>query len=152
MPGFAPSSTDAFYAVNGAHVAKLNTSVKTPVTSVNTSIGHFIQSDWLQEGVVDDGALVAGSIDNHVLTASQVFLKLPVLVGPCPAMPVKQCPSGEVQTFTRSSDLCLVAQGCVTPGVCPLFVPYCGTEYTAVSWARSPNGCSMVTCDPAWIH
>jgi hypothetical protein len=150
MPDMAPAATDVYYTVSNLTARKLNGGAKTHYTTTDTNVGHFIQADWLKESVEDDGAIIVGTLSNGTLKASQVFLKLPEVAGICPDF-VQQCPTGEVETFNRTPDRCLISAGCVAHHPCPLFLPYCGPDYEAVSWVHT-NGCSMVTCDPAWIH
>jgi hypothetical protein len=164
MPDIAPASGDVFYTVGqrspqvecfvapcpNLTARKLNSTTKTSYATTDIALGHFIQADWLSHRVEDDGALVVGTISGSTLTASQVYLKLPEEAGICPKF-VQQCPAGQIETFNRTPDRCLIPAGCVAPHPCPLFVPYCGTDYQATSWVHT-NGCSMVSCDPAWIY
>lgn len=173
MPGFGPATGDSFIAVeqrdpqiqcftapcNNLVSHELNHTPKTNFTRTDAELGSFIDAAWLENRVDNGGAIVAGSLvagdtfpggAEKVLHASQVFLKLPEVAGPCPTDPTPSC-SPEAATFTRTADRCVVFDACVQPGFCPLFVPACSEGYTLTSWRGGVNACSVYACDPTWL-
>ena len=152
----APCNQDMASELNSPGAAKEVTTV-----AVDSAAMGFVDTDWLLHRVQSGGALVAASITGgaqypagteQVLDATQVFLHLPEGMGPCPMVRQIDCSqTGQVDTFERNADRCLVQTGCVTPGVCSMMIPTCGTGYTATSYRGPSNACARVTCDPSWI-
>jgi hypothetical protein len=167
LPGLSPAAGESFYKVETVNIecfvapcptlsaVRTNYTAKTLLHELSLTGLGFVDQSWLAQRSTQDGALVAGSIvrsTHHVtLEASNVYLKLPENVGPCPAVLVSQCPSGQVRTYTRTADRCVVADLCVTQGICNYLVPNCGEGYTSTSWKKAPNACPAVACDPSWL-
>lgn len=167
MPSHDLASGDAFFMVALANIqcfaapcptmqaTKANSTSKTLLHELDLGAMGFVDQEWLSKRVSEDSAIAAGQIvradGKTTLAVSNVFVKLPENVGPCPALPQTQCPSHRVQTFKRNADRCIVPDACVSPGVCNFLVPNCGDGYTAVSWKAAPNACSVVSCDPSWL-
>lgn len=114
---------------------------------------------WLAGRALHQGALVAGSIvegevfqggPEHLLAASQVFLRLPEEQGACPQSR-PGCPDGQVATYTRDENRCVVLSGCAEPGACAAYVPACGEGYDLVSWTGGMFACTVYGCDPSWV-
>jgi hypothetical protein len=177
MPGVRAADKDVVFAVTPRtpHVEcitapcpqwtaqPLNEGVSAVVTfdrvDVDAAAEPLVDTAWLTARVESHGALAAGSMvagdtfpggRERVLTSRQVFLRLPDVSGPCPMAPIAACDDGQVMTFTRSVDRCLVAAGCVARGICPAYRPACAAGYTLVSWASGANGCAAFACDPAF--
>ncbi len=174
MPGFGPATGDLFYSAadrspqiqcfaapcNNLTAKKLNATATTNYTRTEIEMQNRLQIDWLTERVEQGGALVAASFGKgekesggyeSVLKVDQVFVKLPDTQGPCSEIAVPACPSGQVRTYTRSPERCMIAGECVTQHVCPLLVPYCGADYTEVA-LMGQNGCNAYLCDPSFIY
>lgn len=175
MPGHAPATGDLFFDVtendpphqcftapcDNLVAKKLNATKTTSYTRTDGDLGGFIDAAWLEHRVESGGAIVAGSFHDgdlfpggpeSVLEASQVFLRLPERVGPCPALAIPNCAAtGQVPSFTHTPDRCITFDACVTPGVCPQFLPSCGADYTLVSWAGGAHGCQQHACEPSFL-
>jgi len=177
LPGVVPAAGALFYSANDRVPAincfaapcnnelahKLN-AVSSNISFTTLSVDHaalsFVDKNWLKARVLENGALVAGTFVNgaheaagyeKVLDASQIYLRIPDHVGICSHREIF-CAQGTVETFVRDANRCLSPQSCVTPGICPLFIPACAQGYTLSSWRTNPNGCSAYACDPSFIH
>lgn len=174
MPGRSASGT--FYAVHHAPVqcttspcnqdaaTALNTTaspVSVTTLSVASAAVGFVDEAWLTHRLQQGRAIVAATVTSgaqlpggteQVLDATQVFLHVPEVPGPCPAlMPLDCSQSGQVNTFTRDENRCLVPTGCAAPGVCSMMLPACADGYTATRYTSAENACPRVVCDPNWI-
>jgi hypothetical protein len=158
MPGVRAAETHAFYTMGwgeedmGYYEAyKLNTSWSGPCDAVGVDAIRvpLLDRTWLDDRALH-GAIVAGLMDNRSMGASQVFVRLPDRVGPCPYVPTPKCNDGQVVAYTRTAQRCLVPSTCVTPRICPLYVPDCTSGYRHVSW-MSPTACTAHACDPAFV-
>jgi hypothetical protein len=155
MPGVTFDASATFYQASDGVARELNESATRPLASVDVTAASkaFVQQSWLQAEVAK-GAIVAGAVAERggVLTADQVFLALPVAIGPC-VITSHVCPDATpVATYTRDASLCLDFTGCEAHALCPMYVPVCGQGYELVSWTSAPNACPMFACDPAFIH
>jgi hypothetical protein len=121
---------------------------------VDAAAKPLVDQAWLTRQVEERGALVSARfVDGNAfdsLDASQVFVRLPNLAGPCPMRPLPVCGEGQVLTYTRNADRCLVAGACVTQGICASYAMGCAPGYTRVEWATAPSGCPSYACDPAF--
>ena len=176
MPSVTPREGAAFYMVHPRKppiacfvapcpneiAALLNTSAEVGFDRVAVDLAAlpWVDRGWLASRVEAHGAIVAGTFEKgalfpggyeDVLQATQVFVRLPERVGPCPTVPAWLCTDGSVAAFERTDDRCVVQVGCVRPGVCPLFAPACASGYTLTSWTAPPNGCPAFACDPTFI-
>jgi hypothetical protein len=176
MPGRGAAAGDVFFDVtkndpphecfaapcNNLVAHRLNSTKTTSYTRTDADVGGFVDAAWLEHRVEDDSAIVAGTIANgdvqaagpeQVLTASQVFVRLPERLGPCPALAIPNCAaSGKVASFVRTPDRCVTFHACVTPGVCALYLPACEDGYSLVSWNGGPHGCEQHACEPTWLE
>jgi hypothetical protein len=177
MPGVTFDSTAVFY--QGADfsppvecfaapcpegsTAKLNTTMTSSYDSIDVSgaAESFVSQDWLRAQVAYEHVIVAGTIAagpkvgtraTRVLTAEQIFVKMPAAPAECPQFKLAACPEGQVRTYTRSADLCELPGECVTPGICAFFLPACADGYTRASWVGGPNACPQYGCDPTFIY
>jgi len=176
MPGMAPSEGDVFFTskthtppiecfttpCNNEVATQLNSTQTTSFTSykVTGALPNGGDAAWLTGRLQTHGAITAGRIVKgakgpggyeQVLTATQVYVRLPDVLGPCPKVAQPVCASGKVPTFTRSLDRCLVFDACVKPGICPQFLPACPADYTQSTWAHSSSSCKLMACDPAFL-
>ena len=173
MPGVNVAAGDAFYFVASVNIqcikapcpsmraTKLNAGGATLFhkTDVSGAALPRVDQSWLTSRLeLDDaiaaaqftqGALVSGTREK-VLSASQVFVKLPEAPGPCPAFRLMACPNGQVRTFVRNANRCELPGACVTPGVCALFLPACAEDYTLQSWSGGQHACPTFACDPTF--
>jgi hypothetical protein len=157
MPGVRADATHAFYTMSYEDdedyydADKLNTSWSGPCDAVGLDAvqAPLLDRTWLGDKALH-GAIVAGNMDNRRMSASQVFVRLPDRAGPCPYFLVPKCEEGQVLAYTRTAQRCLVPSQCVTPAICPLFVPTCASGYRRVSW-MSPSACSAHACDPTFV-
>jgi hypothetical protein len=147
---------------NNGIATKLNTTQKTPFTSyaVDKAAATRVDQVWLTDRVETRGAIVAAKIragqkypagTEQVLDASQVYVKLPLSLGPCGKPYVPSCPTGQVPTFKRGVDRCTTFDSCVKPGVCPQYVPACDDGYMLVSYTSAPLACNAYVCDPDFL-
>lgn len=118
-----------------------------------------VSQPWLSSRVTERGAIVTGTFTQgqlisgsyeRILSASQVFVKLPETIGPCPLVKMPACTGGKVRTYVRDANRCVVPSACVTPGACAAFVPQCDEGYTLQSWTGGMFACSVSACDPTF--
>ncbi len=176
MPGVVAASGETFYQAhdrtpaiqciaapcNNEIAEKLNFSSSFGFTtlSVTRAAKPFVDQAWLARSVLARDAIVSATTHDgakhaagyeKVVDASQVFVRIPSAVGPCPTFPLHQCPAGQVNVWTRSADLCRIPAGCATPGICPLYVPACAAGYALTSWQSAPSACSAFACEPTFL-
>jgi hypothetical protein len=158
MPGKPPASTDFFFKVKSSSAqlssTKANQTSATQFQELSLTALGFVDQKWLSQRTLEQGAIVSGALvqDGDVarLEGSNVFVKLPEHTA-CPAIAAAACPAGQVRTYARTPDRCIVPDACVTQGVCNFLVPNCGDGYTSVSFKTAPRGCNSVVCDPSWL-
>ncbi len=175
MPGIDSSSDDGFFTIAPRDppieciVAPCPEEIATLVNSrwrlafdgvdVAPAAAARVDANWLAARVLDHGAVVAASWERGphdaggyewLLRTSQVYVRLPDRVGPCPAAPVTKCDAGTIPTFERNADRCLIQVACVVPTVCPMFMPVCAAGYSLAAWAGT-NGCNQFACDPTFL-
>ncbi|MBK7860077.1 MAG: hypothetical protein IPJ65_15970 [Archangiaceae bacterium] len=168
LPGLAVGSADAFFKVKAESITcirapcpsmsaiQVNHSAKTLFHAYDAANlgGTRLDLSWLTTRAVEDGAITAGTLvkkgDALTLEPSNVFVRLPERVGPCPQFKLAACPSGQVRTYTRTVDRCVLPAACITPGFCALFIPVCDEGYTLASWPAGNFGCNAYACDPTW--
>ncbi len=162
MPDLARDDAASFFLVADSsrgepEIARLlNHGEQEPFTTFSLAqVDHRVQTDWLVHRLRDGGAVARGAIAQaadgaHELDASQVYLRLPERIGPCPELPLPICPQGTVATFTRTVDRCLAFAGCVQPVICPFLLPMCAPAYDKIAWRAPPSACEASVCDPAW--
>jgi len=173
MPGMRPVSGEAFYKVQDRDpqircfmapcpnlvALTLNTSTQTifDSTDVMRASAPHVDQNWLAErlhgrnaiaaGVIRDGTLFPGGYEK-VLDASQVYVRLPERIGPCPMMPIPNC-DPLTATFTRSADRCLVFDACADHSNCPSLQPaICAEGYELQGWPTNTVACIAFACDP----
>jgi hypothetical protein len=167
LPGLTLGSGDGYFKVQEETIecitapcptlseVRVNHTTKTLFHELSLTGLGFVDQAWLNKRVTEGGAIASGTLATNgnelTLEASNVFLQLPEVAGPCTLLTIAMCPAGQVRTFTRTADRCLIPDACVTQGVCNILVPNCGPGYTANSWKRSPNACEAVACDPSWL-
>ena len=96
-----------------------------------------------------NGAFISGSYEK-VLSASQVFVKLPESPGPCPLARPALCAAGKVRNTIRTENRCELPGVCVIPGACALFVPNCAEGYSLQAWSGGQFACTVYACDRAF--
>jgi hypothetical protein len=114
----------------------------------------WVDSEWLKRRVMAHGAIVAGTITVDArgsLDVSQVFVRLPDHVGPCPLTPPPVCDAATVPVFERDANRCLVPTGCSHRGVCQMYLPRCASGYTLHSWTSGTSACLSYACDPSFL-
>lgn len=177
MPGVEPIEGDIFFKSQDRDPPVQCFTAPCPnevAHRLNTSIGYLFDSyhvelaakphvdqDWLIDRVDNHGAIVAalfmqgtlfqGGYET-VLDASQVYLNVADMTGPCPAFKLAACPEGEVWTYTRDENLCQIPNACVPDGNCPsLQPPRCEEGYTASGWRVDSPYCMKLACDPTFV-
>lgn len=132
------------------------TAPKASYLSLDTTAAAkpLVSTDWLAREATVHSAIVVGTINarTQVLAASQVFVALPHVAGPCVATSLICPDASPVHTYTRTSDMCIEATGCATAGLCPKYLPGCAPGYTLQTWTSQPNGCPAFACDPSFLH
>jgi hypothetical protein len=120
----------------------------------------LVDQNWLTFRVTDKDALVAGKFvdgavingqQEKVLSASQVFLKIPDMTQSCGRPAIAMCPAGSRNVWTRDQNRCSVPAGCATSGACAAFVPACADGYSLISWTGGPFACPQYACDPSFL-
>jgi hypothetical protein len=158
MPGVRAAETHDFYTMSWEDdesyydADKINTSWSGPcdavgIDSINVPL---LDRTWLGDRALH-GAIVAGHMDVRTMGASQVFVRLPDRAGPCPYLYVPKCDEGQVLAYTRTAQRCLVPAKCVTPAICPLYVPNCESGYRRASWMSPTTACMTHACDPSFV-
>ncbi|MCU0691590.1 MAG: hypothetical protein MUF54_09325 [Polyangiaceae bacterium] len=177
MPGVRPDSSDLFYAAQERSpritcitapcpnqvATKLNTSERSYFDKLNImhAAKPAVDKRWLRDRVQGHEAVVAAHFApgeqfpggrEKVLDISQVFIKLPDTVGPCPMTPIPACEAPLTATFTRNADRCLIFDACVNQTQCPMIKPpVCADGYELVSWQTNTTMCRKFVCDPAFL-
>jgi hypothetical protein len=125
------------------------------------ALSPLVDQAWMSARVERHDALIAAAIitgrsygagQEKIASASQVFIKLPNRNGPCPLMRLAMCPSGEVHSYSRSDELCLMPAGCVVPGMCAQYIPQCPDGYSLATWSGGAAACPVHACDPAFLN
>lgn len=169
MPGFDPAQGDGYYTVScadpicqtaTARLVDTTTDAEIHGISVDAALAPGVSGAWLVDRVENHGAVVAGhltptvpwaiTVPRRMLVASQVFVDLAEESGPC-MMLLHVCPAPLRATYTRDANLCLDFDACVSPGVCPEYIPACAEGYTLVSWAAGDHACPAFACNPAFL-
>lgn len=175
MPGMVAGDGETFYQASDrtpaieCFVAPCNNEIGTTLNkkgsfdftrlSVDRAAFGFVDKAWLAGRVLRHGAIVSANLVDgdklaggaeKVLDASQVFIRIPDSIGPCPKGPEVLCAMGLERAYTRNADRCEVFAGCVKPAICPLFMPACQPGYSLVSW-EGTSGCKQYTCDPTFV-
>ncbi len=172
MPGVAAVAGQPFFKVESINVncikapcptmkaTKLNVGGTTMVDVLGVADASLtlVDQQWLGNRVAEHEAIVAAKVINgqlvsgsfeKVLSASQVFVKLPEAAGPCPMVKMPPCPAGKVRTYERNEDRCVLPSfTCVTGGACAQFVPVCAEGYELQSWTGGNFACTVYACDP----
>jgi hypothetical protein len=173
MPGVTATSTDSFYLTEQANIqcikapcpsmkaTRLNAGGSTLIheTDVTAAALPRVDTAWLSgrvelrdaivTGHFTQGKLISGTHEK-VLTASQVFVKLAEAPGPCPLAKMPPCPTGQVRSYTRDTDRCVLPHMCVPAHVCTQFVMACPADYTLISWVDGVHACPARACDPTF--
>lgn len=151
----APCNQLTATALNAA-----GSSTEFTTLSVASAAVGFVDQEWLGHRVQDNGALVAATLTTgtqdpggmeQVLDATQVFLHLPETSGPCPMVSEPSCSGGEINTFERNADRCLIPTGCAALGVCSQMRPACASGYSLTSYHTAAGACAHFSCDPDWV-
>lgn len=175
LPGMTAASGDLFYATklrdpqiqcitapcNNLTTKKLNTTQTQDITRTDIAFPHLVDNAWLTSRATEADAIVLGSVHSgaqlpggkeKVLSARNVFLKLPEIQGPCPQFKLAACPAGQTRAYTRDTDRCVLPGPCVATGACDKSTPACDAGYDLRSWTSAPSGCNAYACDPTWIY
>lgn len=175
LPGMTPASGDFYYATklkdpqiqcftapcNNLETKKLNTTQTQDLTRTDIAFQDRIDNAWLTARATEADAIIVGNVHSgaqfpggkeKVLSARNVFLKLPEIQGPCPQFKLAACPAGQTRTYVRDTDRCVLPGECVPSGACALFVPSCKDGFELRSWTAAPFGCNAFVCDPSWIY
>jgi hypothetical protein len=178
MPNVTPREGDAFYQVDARRppiacfvapcpneiASLLNTTSEEAFDriSVDRAALPWVDKRWLASRVATHDAVAVGAFAQgeyfpggfeKVLEVSQVFVRLPERVGPCPTTPQFLCTEGTIVLQKRTEDRCFVQLGCVVSTLCAQSqpMPECASGYTLASWAEPPSGCPTFACDPSFI-
>lgn len=174
MPGVTALAGQPFFKVESINiqcfkapcptmkVTRLNGGGATMIDQVSVTDAALTRVDqtWLKNRVAEHNAIVTGAFVNgafisgtyeKVLSASQVFVRLPEQPGPCPLVKMPPCASGLVRTFERNEDRCVLPSfTCVTPGLCAQFLPACSEGYELQQWSGGQFACPVFACDPTF--
>jgi hypothetical protein len=161
LPGVTPGQGESWYRVeanaSGSSSAwtarQLNTGRGEACdgATVDRSARPFVDTAFLADRLLGYGAVAAARMRGGIMDASQIFLRLPIRLGPCPERPIPSCDSGMANVFTRSEDLCEIPAGCAPRGICPDVPPACDPAYRLASWPAAPDACPAFRCDPGFI-
>lgn len=178
MPGVKPLEGDKFYSAKDRDpqiqcftapcpnemALELNSTKKFAFDgySVKLAAKPHVNQDWLVDRVNNHNAIVAAWIIDgdkfpggyaQILDASQVYLNIKDMTGPCPAFKLAQCPDGGIWTWERDVELCQIPTGCVQQGSCPSKAPpQCAEGYSVTAWNTAPDGCQTLVCDPTFVQ
>ena len=132
---------------------------KAATDPITDGAATLVDGTWVARQALAHDAIVAGTFQDGeqfpggpelVLAAQQVFLRLPVNDDPCPMIKIAACPDGQILTYTRTADRCVIPAECVVPGMCIALVPVCADGYTLQSWPAGKFACSGYACDPTF--
>lgn len=177
MPGVTPIEGDIFFKAQDRNpqiqcfsapcsneVAKrLNTGVKYAFDGYQVSLAakSGVDQPWLIDRINHHDAIVAAlfvygesfpSGDEILLDASQVYINLADMKGPCIDYPLAPCPEGMQWASERNEDMCLVPTSCMDTSGCPsLHPPVCEEGYVAAGWRTQTTACIRFACDPAFV-
>lgn len=168
LPGVTVRAGDPFYRVDRQafcaaapcrswRATRLNVGTFGGFNELVTSLSAtpFLDTPWLLNEALTNGALVAGTVSRvrttyWVLDASQIFLKLPQRAS-CRSSTPRACTGGRVRTFERGLDRCLTPAACVLPPPCAPLQVECPAGYTQATWLAGA-GCPRHACDPAFAR
>ncbi len=166
LPGMVPEAADGFFvlqepdavacgaAPDGDEVAvRLGTGDTSEVTSVSVARAAAPRVDpaWLASRVRRHGAVVAGRLQDGVLDASQIFVRLPDPVGPC-LLIRHDCRAPLHAAYVRDPNRCVTFDRCLAARPCSFVRPGpCADGYVQVSWAADTAQCLAFACDPAFL-
>jgi len=178
MPGVQPLAGDLFFAAENrdppiqCFTAPCPNEVAFVLNSyeayafdgyqVGLAARLHVDQQWLVDRVSQHGAIAAALFVRgeqypggyaYLLDASQVYLDVADMTGPCPAVKLAQCPEpGSEWTYTRDEKLCLLPQACSTNDNCPsLQPPPCEEGYSVSAWPTNSPGCMRFACDPSFV-
>lgn len=178
MPGKVPVAGEVFYAAkprspqiscfaapcSNEQATRLNSTAKSYFAdyAVHRAAAAFVDQAWLADRVRSHGAVVSANIvpgqkypagAAPTLDASQVYLNVLDMAGPCPAFKLAACPTGTGRSYSRDLNLCTLPGPCVAAKACPQKVPaQCSAGYALTAW--NPTGgsqCLSFACDPAFV-
>lgn len=178
MPGKAPVAGDSFFSAKprspkiSCVAAPCSNEVATKLNftapnyfmdyAVHRAAAVFVDPSWLVSRVRDHGAVVAGTIvagkkyplgAAPTLDASQVYINVKDMAGPCPMFKLAACPTGTARAYSRDANLCVLPGACVAAKACPSKAPaQCAANYALTAW--NPTGgskCLTFACDPAFV-
>lgn len=177
MPGVRAAAGDSFFKAADRNPRITCFAAPCPnltATSVNIGGSRYfsnfdagaaakahVDQEWLVSRAQIRGAVVAGKMVDgvkypggfeKVLSMSQVFVRLPEAMGPCPKSLVRKCEDGAVETYDRTADRCLVQTGCAKTTAACQARPACEAGYRLETWNALPNGCEAFACDPAFVR
>ena len=173
FPGTLPSERDIYVRFESRSMAsceastcervfavQLNARSDAAVPDVDLSLveAHWVDHAWLENLVLDEGAVVAGRYMGEPggrgivrFQVNRVFAPLAGRLAACPAVVKGRCGPGKIQTYTRDGDRCLVPSVCARPSDCPTSGITCAPGYVLRSWRAPPRGCPGYACDPIFL-
>jgi hypothetical protein len=178
MPGVTPITGDIFFQAEDRDppiqcftapcpnevARKLNTGKAYAFDGYQVGLAArpFVDQDWLIDRVNHHGAIVAALFVQgeefpggyaYLLDASQVYLNVADMTGPCSTVRLAQCPeAGSEWTYTRDEDLCVLPVACSTNDNCPsLQPPQCEEGYSVSAWRTDSQSCIAFACDPSFV-
>jgi hypothetical protein len=176
MPGVVAAAGETIYRVTAldiqcfaapcsiASLKKVNYALTRNVDGLSVeraALSPLVDQAWMTARVLRHDALIAAKIidgqqmaggKEKLADASQVFIRIPNSNGPCPMMRLAMCPQGQVHTYSRSDEMCMLPAGCVTPGVCAQFIPSCPDGYSLATWSGGQFACPAHACDPSFLN
>ena len=90
-------------------------------------------------GMVSVLSMARSTASSQALTPLDLTRRLPTMV-----------PSGEVRTYVRDENRCVLPADCVKPGMCAMFIPSCPEGYKLSSWSGGTFACPQYACDVAF--
>eukprot|EP01132_Coremiostelium_polycephalum_P005558 gene5558-6921_t len=124
-------------------------------------VGMLMDKSWLNYIVLgkedkSTRALVEATIKQekgkHSAVVYRIYVHLPDPDPPgCPVFDVIPCKEGTTLVYKRNEKRCLIPDGCVSRGPCPLFVPHPPPGYTLVSFPSRPKACPHYLADASFL-
>lgn len=178
MPGVQPLAGDLFFAAEDrdppiqcftapcpnevAYLLNSNEAYAFDGYQAGLAARPHVDQQWLVDRVGRHGAIAAALFVKgdqypggyaYLLDASQVYLDVADMTGPCPAVKLAQCPEpGSEWTYTRDEKLCLLPEACSTNDDCPsLQPPQCDEGYSVSAWRTDSLSCMRFACDPSFV-
>eukprot|EP01132_Coremiostelium_polycephalum_P001118 gene1118-1423_t len=115
---------------------------------------HGVDNTLPRQAVIRGSIVIGGADIGTRIIGTQVLVDLPDPAPyQCPPVIPSACNkmAGQTPVYTRDSNRCFVADGCVEAGVCIKSIPVCPSGYRLASVVSRPHACPMYYCDADFL-